>query len=127
MTTESLSLFARASRVADSITYKPGCRLVCLWMKVAADKPDKVFYRVECPRIDVVTGEMGVGRGGVAYLFDHMTDGDLVRTAFGLFRAYEEHEAREWFKYRSVAVFSPHIHIDALLEAGTHTDYQKED
>lgn len=111
------------THVVDSITYKPGYRLIC-----RADQKDpwrgRLYFQVECERPDVFTGEMGVGRGGKAYLSEHMTESELVRVAFGLFKAYEEHETREWFKYRDVAVFNPHIEINALMKAATNLDFR---
>ncbi len=94
---------------------------------VERDKKDpegRVYLQVEADRIDIVTKEMGVGRGGKAYLSEHMTESELVRLAFGLFMAYEEHECREGFEYAGRRVFGPHIHIAALYDAAQHVDYR---
>jgi hypothetical protein len=89
-----------------------------------ADSHGRIYVQVEADRIDVNTGEPGVGRGGKAYLTPYATDSELARTLLGLAIAYEEHEVREFFKVDGVAVFGPHISLDALLEAGTHLDYR---
>lgn len=39
---------------------------------------------------------------------------DVVRTALTAVLVAEEHEAREAFTYRSVAVFSPHLDVDDI-------------
>jgi hypothetical protein len=112
----------RVSKMLQRITYKDGYRLI-----FEVDKKDpagRFYFQVECDRPDIFTKEMGVGRGGKAYLSEHMTDSELARLAFGLFAAYEEHEAREWFQVDGVAVFGPHIALDALLEVGTRLDFR---
>lgn len=94
----------------DRITYKPGYRVVQAGRLV----------QVSFSRPDAFTGEQGIGFGGTAKIPDDATPGDVLRTVFGLFRALEEHECREWFRVDGVQVFSPHITFDALIEAGRH-------
>lgn len=101
------------AEVQSEITYKPGFELLL--------KPDAVlggrgrwFYQVKAKRIDAITGEPGFGRGGKAYLSPHATRSELVQTAFGLFKAYEEHEAREFFRWRGQQTYGPHIDVLAL-------------
>jgi hypothetical protein len=38
----------------------------------------------------------------------------LTRIAFGLFRAYEEHECREFFQWKGRSIFGPHISSESL-------------
>jgi hypothetical protein len=45
----------------------------------------------------------------------HMTEGELVQTAFMAALQAEEHEAREAFRYMDKAPFNPHISVAALL------------
>ena len=98
--------------VHHAVTYKPGYRLLL--------KPDTTeirgrwYYQVESDRTDAVTGEPGTGKGGKAYLSPHATRSELAQTAFGLFKAYEEHEAREWFRYDGRQVYGPHFDVTAL-------------
>lgn len=114
----------RVAALVDRITYKKGYRLICDLDK--KDPQGRLYLQVECDRPDIYTNVMGVGRGGKAYLSEHMTDSELARLAFGLFKAYEEHETREWFQVDGVSVFGPHIHLDALLVAGTQLDFRQE-
>ncbi len=106
--------------VQHAITYKPGYRLLL--------KPDTVefgsrwYYQVESDRPDAVTGEPGTGRGGKKYLSPHATRSELAQTALGLFLAYEEHEAREFFRYDGVQVYGPHIDVLALVEVAHRTE-----
>jgi hypothetical protein len=82
----------------------------------------RYFLQVESTRVDCMTMRNGVGRGGKAYLSPHMTDSEIVQTAFGLFKAYEEHEAREGFLYEGRRIYGPHIDVNALVEVAERTD-----
>lgn len=44
----------------------------------------------------------------------HNTKTEIVMTALKAVLAAEEHEARERFKYRGEAIFSPHVDVDDL-------------
>lgn len=49
------------------------------------------------------------------HLSEHMTDGEIVQTAFFAAVQAEEHEAREAFSYKGKHLFNPHIDLDALM------------
>lgn len=72
------------------------------------------FLQIEAVRPDTYTGQTSTGHGGRGYVTRSSSRSDLVRCAFGLFRAYMEHEAREAFTYRGRRVFGPHMDIDNL-------------
>jgi len=65
-------------------------------------------------RHDAITGAWGQGRGGKRWITREMSMSDVVRTVFGAFVAYEEHEVREFFRYAGQQVFGPHQNIHAL-------------
>jgi hypothetical protein len=50
------------------------------------------------------------------YLSQHMTESELVQTAFAAALQAEEHEAREAFAYRRQRIFNPHISVNALMQ-----------
>lgn len=108
--------------VLDEVTYKSGYGL--LLAKDKTDSAGRWYFQVECARPDIVTGEIEIGRGGKAYLSPHMNVSELTRVVFGLFLAYEEHEAREFFRWRDRAIFGPHISSEALWEVATRMDYR---
>jgi hypothetical protein len=112
----------RLKTLVSEIDYWPRYRLLCERDK--KDPEGRFYIQVECDRPDVNTGIMGVGHGGKAYLSEHMTDGEIVRRAFSLFMAYEEHECREGFKWRGRAVFGPHIATEALWSVADQMDYR---
>jgi hypothetical protein len=58
------------------------------------------------------------------YISRFATRQEVVQTAFKAVLVAIEHETREQFTYRGVAVFGPHIDIDALTEAATRKMYR---
>lgn len=96
------------------------------WLRVRQDQSaeggGRWYFQVASRRRDAITGEMGVGGGGKAYLSPHATRSELVQAAFGLYLAYVEHEAREAFHWRGRQVFGPHIDVLAHWEVSNRTD-----
>lgn len=74
-----------------------------------------------------ITGKMGTGKGGKAYISEFATDSEIFQTLFGLAKAYEEHEVREFFKVDGEQVFGPHIKTTALASIARDTDYRTEE
>lgn len=83
---------------------------------------DRWYFQIACHRRDVDTGEMGWGRGGKAYLSEHATLSELVQTAFGLYKSYVEHEARETFQWQGRRVFGPHMDVRAVWAVANNFD-----
>jgi hypothetical protein len=92
------------------------------------DPQGRVFIQLQHWRPDAVTGEMKWGGGGKRYLSSFMTPSEIARQALGLALGYEEHEVREFFKYRPTldaeprAIFGPHIAIDSLWDVADELD-----
>lgn len=53
-------------------------------------------------------------KGRKWYLSPHMTDSEIVCTAFKAALTAEEHECREAFRFADRRIFNPHIDIKAL-------------
>lgn len=51
------------------------------------------------------------------YVSLHSTEGEIIQTCLKAVITAMEHEAREKFTYKGVALFQPHINIEALVEA----------
>lgn len=90
-----------------------------------ADPSGRFYFQIVFWRKDIITGEMGYGYGGKAYLSPHASDSELVQTVFGLYKGFWEHEARETFKWRGRRVFGPHIATEALWEVAKRIDVRK--
>ena len=108
----------RTVEVLEHIEYKDGYEVLVLIEENA------VWLQPRFWRIDVVTGMYGWGYGGKGRVTETCTTSQLVQMVFGLFKALEEHEAREHFMYLGERVFGPHIDINALVEVASDTDHQ---
>ena len=86
------------------------------------DHSGRWYFQVEATRLDICTGKEGLGRGGKAYLSPHATTSEIVQTAFGLYKSFLEHEARETFTWRGRRVFGPHMDVRALWEVAQRFD-----
>jgi hypothetical protein len=75
---------------------------------------------------DNVTGEATAWRGRKWLLSEHMTDGEVVQTAFLAVMTAVEHEAREVFTYQGRAIFDPHYDIYKLVELRARPDALRE-
>jgi len=116
----------RLERIVGEISLGMDCDLMVGKDETFYDQygePDGRFYfQVTCWRRDTITGEMGRGFGGKAYLSPHATDSELIQTAFGLYKGYWEHEARETFIWRDRRPFGPHISTEALWSVARKVD-----
>lgn len=79
------------------------------------------YLRVHAPEgsswaLDSHSGASLPWNGRKWRLSPHMTDGEIVQTAFLALRTALEHEAREKFTFDGVTVFDPHYDIHKLVE-----------
>jgi len=58
-------------------------------------------------------------------LSEHMTDSEVVGTAFKAVMTAVEHETREFFKFQGGAVFGPHISVFALRDITEDLDVRQ--
>jgi hypothetical protein len=88
---------------------------------------DGHFYlQIDCKGKCNVTGEDLSWSSRKWRLSTHMTDGEVVQTAFMATMTAIEHETRENFKYRNVTVFDPHYDIEKLVALRSQPDALKE-
>jgi hypothetical protein len=71
----------------------------------------QVSYNTECTK----TGKSEVWHGRKFYLSDHMTDDEIIKTAYVAFKMAVEHEVMEGFKVNNTVLFNPHTDYKALL------------
>lgn len=108
------------AQIVRAITYRDADNYKVDW---DVDTEDRIWFEVVHLRPDAITGEPTWGHGGRRYIGPTTTRSELVRAIFEAFLAYEEHEVREFFRYRGVQIFGPHIDVDALAEVADRTDY----
>jgi len=80
-------------------------------------KDRAVSLRVHCPGGTCnVTGEKWSWNGRWWRLSPHMTDSEVVATAFKAVLTALEHEARESFKFKGQAVYDSHLSVHQLAQ-----------
>ena len=94
-------LAAHAARFDASVEFAP------IW-----------FLRIRCDKGTCnVTGDDLSWRGRKWYVSQYSTNSEVVQTALKAYLTALEHEAREKFKWKGVAVFDPHLDLQALGDA----------
>lgn len=117
---ETRQQYKRIKELVDRVTYRDGYTFI-----VGLTEGMKYPYvQISHMRPDAITGKMGVGKGGKAYISQYATDSEIFQTLFGLAKAYEEHEVREFFHVDGERVFGPHIKTTALAAVARNTDYR---
>lgn len=106
----SLVLYQRTEKLLKDISY-PG-----LHFEVAREI-DRCQIRVRCPGgVCTETGQHWDWNGRWWRLSYHMTDSEIVATAFKALLTALEHEARESFKYKGVPIYDAHLDVNQLAE-----------
>jgi hypothetical protein len=95
--------------IINQITYKRGWKIM-----VSIDGARPVL-QVEFQGADAVTGKIETQKCRKWYLSYHMCNNELVGTAFKAIQAAEEHETREFFRYKNVRVMNPHFSYDDIV------------
>lgn len=99
--------------VVEQIEYKPGWKVILNhWQR--GGRP---YLQLECLNgICSVSKEPSPWKGRKQYLSRFMCKQEIVGICFALVKDAEEHEMREWFKYKGAAIYSPHLDPDKLVE-----------
>lgn len=105
-----LSGILRIRAVIEKVTYKD-------WRLEFKLDPLRNFapfirwcFSANCGKSGQITGQSG----RMWYLSQHMTESELVLTAFKAALTAEEHECRERFQYRGRRILNPHVSVRAL-------------
>jgi len=72
----------------------------------------RIGYETDC----VKTGENKTWYGRKWYLSDHMTDDEIIKTAYAAFEMAVKHEILEGFKVDGKSLFNPHVDFEELLK-----------
>lgn len=107
-----MDVFKRLNDVVQQVTYKD-------WRLVVrpVDEHETHFYLQVCfIAKDVVTGAVANQRGRKWLLSEHMTDTEIVVTAYKAIEAAELHEMRENFKFKGEPIYSPHLSVNDLVD-----------
>jgi hypothetical protein len=111
---------AEIEQVLSQIAYKD-------WQFYLGEARGVLFLQIRFISPDSATREIALQSGRKWLLSPFMTPSEVVQTALKAVLTAVEHEARERFLYRGVAVFGPHIDVESLLVAARKEDRRRSD
>ena len=98
--------------VIGQIEYKPGWKILNHW-----ERGNKLYLQLECESgVCSVSKEPSPWKGRKQYLSPFMCKQEIIGICFALIKDAEQHEMQEWFKYKGVAIYNPHLDPDRLVE-----------
>lgn len=110
--------------IIAAIAYKPGWQI-----QLGTDRDHRPYLQLAvngeaAASLDAAArdGSRAPWKSGKRYLSSHMCRQEVVGAAFALIRDAEEHEMREWFRYRGAPIFCPHLDPDVLAEVARKAD-----
>ena len=101
------------TEILNSVEYKKGFSFI------VGDDYIQLKESTICNR----TGEPYLSKGRKWKWSEFMTKSEVVTTALKAVLQYEEHEARENFKYKGLSIFDPHYDVDSLWELRSKEDW----
>lgn len=100
-------------KIVALCTYKPGWSLQVFQEKCINGR---MYLKVDVNGgVCSVSGQPVDWRGAKHTLSPFMCKQEIVGVCFKAIQQAEEHELREFFRYRGVRIFNPHIDPDALV------------
>lgn len=93
------------------------------------DGPEpRIFLQIEYSAFDTKnnTGIYEHWKGRKWYLSEHMTNDEIVKTAYAAFEAAVTHEVMEGFKMDGVTVFNPHLDFEELIKI-SHKEVKRDE
>ena len=111
MSAKYLELATRVDHILDDITYKPE-------FGINVGVIDRAAVYIEVTQY--LVPEWQTGRKWL--IEDEMTDSEIVLTALKAVLTFEEHEARETFRYKGSKIFQPHLDLDILRDFAKKKD-----
>jgi len=108
------------AKIINNISYKDGWQIILK----TNDKED-CYSEEGYPYIQIIfkgkdaqtqKDQFGIQKGRKWFLSYHMTATEIVYTAFKAIQAAEDHEMREFFKYKEIRILNPHFSVDDIVE-----------
>jgi hypothetical protein len=87
------------------------------WAFIVGQDDDRAYLQVRFLAADNCSdgAELVPQSGRKWFLSPHMTDSEVIGTAFKAVMTAVEHETREQFTYRGAAIYGPHFNVDELV------------
>lgn len=115
--------------IVDACTYKPGWRIYLRAdLETAGKKTDRFYIQLEVDATaraavsSVAPYPIEPWKSGKRYLSLHMCRQEIVGVIFDLIKAAEDHEMREWFRYKGASIYNPHLDPDVLAAVAKYKD-----
>lgn len=89
------------------------------------DRNGRLFIQIVYDAPCTKTGKTKEWHGRKWYLSEHMTDDEVIKTAYAAFEAAVKHEVMENFKVHGGVLFNPHIDYKELLKI-SHKEISRE-
>lgn len=104
------------TEIVQNISYRPGWTIL-----IGKDLSDRPFVQISVSEeseasLSPFTGAREPWKSGKHYLSPHMCRQEVVGAVFGAIKAAEDHEMKEWFRYKNASIYNPHLDPDALAE-----------
>lgn len=99
--------------LTSQVSYKQGWHFLCkedargVYLQISVDETAAIA-------MDPFTGKIAPWKGAKMYMSPHMCDSEVIGTAFDAIRRAEEHEMREWFRFKNRTIFNPHMSVHVL-------------
>jgi hypothetical protein len=102
--------------IVSNIAYRPGWAIL-----IGKDRSERPFVQIAVSEeseasLSPFTGKRETWKSGKPYLSPHMCRQEVVGAVFGTIKAAEDHEMKEWFRYKNASIYNPHLDSDALAE-----------
>lgn len=107
--TITMKTFEEIKEVIDKVTYKEG------WSIKVFQKNKIPFIQVIFMGADETTGMIEEQKCRKWSLSYHMTTTEIVYTVLKAIQAAEDHETREFFKYKGVRIANPHFSVEDIV------------
>lgn len=110
---EVASLLLKARAILAEVTYKPGWTLDT---DIDGRGEAYMVWRWRAPDASGHYGGTMAVSGRRWFISPYMSRSELVNTALLAALTAEEHETREFFRYKGKRVFNPHVNVERLFE-----------
>ena len=105
----------RVQDIVDYITFSVFEKELRLLVEVDKKFGGRIYLQVAYDCVCFRTGAKKEWHGRKWYLSEHMTDDEIVKTAYVAFEAAVKHEVMEGFRYSGTTVFNPHVDFRELI------------
>jgi len=97
-------------QIIEQIQYKPN------WNILFFEGTERPYIQLKVLGNCSITGDLVPWVSGKRFLSYFMSNQEIVGSVFALIKDAEDHEMREFFRYKGKAIYNPHLDPDKLAE-----------